>query len=284
MSKLAPIAILLAASAVMAGCSKNYTAYALTSTGSLIQFSTNNPSSINSTVTVTLASPIVSGDTVVRMAAQPGTTTLYCITADGYLCTIDAGTGAATLVGTQPFTENLGNGSNTTKLTNPVISFDPVGGDLRVISSGFNLLVDLTGTNPAIAESQVGYDSSDGNHGTAPALGGIAYQNPVTGASTTTLYALDSATSSLVRIGDANVGNPTSPNTGDMHTIGSLNASLSVTNTGFAIGPSDGKGYASLQNGSAPILYTVDLGAGTLASLGTIGDGTLTITSLVINP
>ena len=283
MSKLARIAFLLAATAVMAGCEKDYTAYALTSTGSLIQFSTKNPSSISSTVQVTLSNPVVSNDAVVRMAAQPGTQTLYCITASGYLCTIDAGSGAATLVGTVPFTENLGNGSNTTKLTNPVISFDPVGGDLRVISSGFNLLVDLSG-DPATAESQVGYDGSDTNHGIAPSLGGIAYQNPVTGAGSTTLYALDSATSSLVRIGDANVSLPDSSNTGDMHTIGPLNANLSNTNTGFAIGPSDGQGYASLQDGSAPILYTVDLSAGSVTSLGTIGDGTLTIVSLVINP
>jgi len=182
-----------------------------------------------------------------------------------------------------PFTENLDKGSNSVKLANPAISFDPVGGDLRVISTGYNLLVDLSG-DPATAETPVGYDSSDTNNSQTPAIGGIAYQNPVAGAGSTTLYALDATTGSLVRLGDANVSNPDSQNTGDLHTIGPLNASLSASSTGFAIGPSDGTGYASLQNGSGPILYTVDLGAGSVTNLGAIGDGTLSITSLVINP
>ena len=282
MSKLAKIACLIAAGAILAGCEKDYTAYALTSTGSLIQFTTKNPSSISSTVSVSLSGG-VSGDSVVRMAAQPGTNTLFCVTAKGYLCTLTT-SGAATLVSTTPFTQSLGAGNNSVSLSNPAISFDPIGGDLRVVSSGYNLLVNPNTGALDLQATKVAFDSGDTNNGQSPALVGLAYQNPVSGASSTTVYGLDSTTASLVRVGNQNVGlGDSSVNSGDLHTIGPLNASIS-TNTGFAISPSDGTAYASLQSGSAPLLYTIDLGGGAATSLGTIGDGTLTINSLVINP
>lgn len=284
MSRSIRIACLLAAAVVLAGCQKDFTAVALTSTGKLIQFTTKKPSSLSSTVNVSLSTS-VSNDSVIAMAAQPGSNTLFCVTAKGYLCQLNASTGAATLVSQTPFTQNVqGSGGNSVTLSNPVISFDPIGGDLRVITSDYNLLVNPGTGALDLQVSKIGFDSSDTNNGKSPVLAGIAYQNPVSGASSTTVYALDITTASLLRIGNKDVGRgDSSVNSGDLHTIGTLNSSLS-SNSGFAIAPSDGTAYASLQNGSAPTLYTVDLGGGSATSLGTIGDGTLTINSLVINP
>ena len=283
MLKPARIVLLLAAGAAIAGCQKDYTAYALTATGNILEFSTKNPSTIGSSTTVTLSGG-VTNDSVVEMTAQPGTTALYCITKYGYLCTLDQSSGVATIVSSTPFTSTLTGYNSSFTLSNAVISFDPVSGDLRVISTGFNLLVDpntgaLVGSYTAVA-----FDSSDTNNGKTPVIYGIAYQNPVSGASNTTLYALESTTASLVRVGDADVGSGDgSINSGDLHTIGPLNVSLS-SNTGFAVGPSDGTGYASLQSGSGATLYTIDLNGGNATDIGSIGDGTQVINSLVISP
>ena len=292
MLKPARIALLLAAAAgagaagaALVSCQSDYTAYALTATGNILEFSTKNPSTIGSSTTVTLSGG-VTNDSVVQMTAQPGTAALYCITKFGYLCTLDQSSGVATVVSSTPFTSTLPGYNSSFTLSNAVISFDPVSGDLRVISTGFNLLVDpntgaLAGTGSFTA---VAFDSSDTNAGKTPVIYGIAYQNPVSGATNTTLYALESTTASLVRVGDADVGSSdTSIDSGDLHTIGPLNVSLS-SNTGFAIGPSDGTGYASLQSGSGATLYTIDLSGGNATDIGSIGDGTQVINSLVISP
>ena len=283
MLKPARIALLLAAGAAIAGCQKDYTAYALTATGDILEFSTKNPSTIGRSTPVTLSGG-GTDDSVVQMTAQPGTTALFCITKDGYLCTLDQSSGAATVVGSSPFTSTLTGYSSTFTLSNPVISFDPVSGDLRVISTGYNLLVNPTTGALVNSYTAVAYDSSDTSAGKTPSIVGIAYQNPVSGATSTTLYAFDETTANLVRIGDAGVGSSdTSIDSGDLHTIGPLNVSLS-SNTGFAIGPSDGTGYASLQNGSGATLYTIDLNGGNATDIGSIGDGTQVVNSLVISP
>lgn len=289
MLKSARIALLLAATLAMAGCQKDFTAYALTSSGSIVQFNTNKPGTVNSTVAITGLS---TGQSVVQISYQPSTGVLWCITNDGFLCTLDPVGGTATVVNTTsglPFTQHLGNGNNTVRLTNPLMSFDPVSGDVRVISTQYNLLVNITSgliDNTDTENTQVAYDSQDVNDKKTPQLGGIAYTNPVVGAGQTTLYALDIATTSLVRIGDQNTSNAGSANGGDLRTIGTLNSPLS-TNTGFAISPDNGDAYAILQSGGPATLYTVDLDTGALTNLGQVGgdNGSQepTITSLVIS-
>lgn len=286
MLKSARIALLLAATVAMAGCQKDFTAYALTSSGSIIQFTTSKPGTVNSTVAITGLS---TGQSVVQISYQPSTAVLWCITNDGFLCTLDPVGGTATIVSTTsglPFTQQLGSGNNTVRLTNPLMSFDPVSGDVRVISSQYNLLVNVTSGLIDNNGSQVAYDSQDVNDKKTPQLGGIAYTNPVVGAGQTTLYALDIATTSLVRIGDQNTSDAGSANGGDLRTIGTLNSSLS-TNTGFAISPNNGDAYAVLQSGGPATLYTVDLDTGALTSLGQVGGDNNsqepTITSLVIS-
>ena len=287
MPKFARIALLLAATVAMAGCQKDFTAYALTSSGSIIQFTTSKPGTVNSTVAIT---GLASGQSVLQISYQPSTGVLWCITNDGFLCTLDPTGGVATIVTTGsglPFTQQLGSGNNSVRLSSPLMSFDPVSGDVRVISGQYNLLVNITSGLLDNNGTQVAYDSQDVNDKKTPQLGGIAYTNPVVGAGQTTLYALDIATTSLVRIGDENTSNAGSANGGDLRTIGTLNSALSV-NTGFAISPSNGDAYAILQSGGPATLYTVDLDTGALTSLGQVGGDNdsqePTINSLVISP
>jgi hypothetical protein len=287
MPKFARIALLLAATVAIAGCQKDFTAYALTSSGSIIQFTTSKPGTVNSTVAITGLS---TGQSVVQISYQPSSGVLWCITNDGFLCTLDPTGGTATIVNTGsglPFTQQLGAGNNVVRLTSPLMGFDPVSGDVRVISGQYNLLVNITSGLLDNNGTQVAYDSQDVNDKKTPQLGGIAYTNPVVGAGQTTLYALDIATTSLVRIGDENTSNAGSANGGDLRTIGTLNSPLSV-NTGFAISPSNGDAYAILQSGGPATLYTVDLDTGALTSLGQVGGDNdsqePTINSLVISP
>lgn len=273
-------AVLIAAAALLAGCQKDYSAYALTTTGNIIQFNTNKPGTINSSVTL---SGLGSGQSVVQMAYRPSNSTLYCITNDGFLCTLDPASGAATVM-SAPFTETLGSGSNSVRLSTPVISFDPVVDQLRVISTDYNLRVNPDTGVLINSATKVGFDGNDSNAGKTPQLMGIVYQNPVAGSSTATLFALDAATGSLLRVGDKNTGSVSSADGGDLRTVGSTGASFSV-NGGFTIERQNGDAYAVLQqSGSGAALFTVDLGSGSAGEVGAIGNGDQTLQSLVIVP
>lgn len=283
MSKFARFALLtLAAAAALGGCAKNFTAYALTSTGSILKFNTNKPGTINNNVKV---NGLTSGKGIAAMAY--GTDgKLYCITSDNFVCTLNPDTGAASVIGSAPFTNGLANNSNASQtLTNPSLSFDPVAKQLRVITSEDNLRVGIDGTlvtNPI--GTKLAYDKNDSNNGKSPVLAGIAYSNPLSGASSTTLYVLDSTTGNLARVGDADATTPVVADGGDLHTIGSAGVSFSSFG-GLAIEPANGNAYAALQpSGTGATLYTVDLKSGAATSVGTISDGNQTISALVIPP
>jgi len=282
MPQLIRTAAFCLAALLLAACQKDFSAYALTTTGKVIQFNTKKPGTINSTVNI---SGLATNQSVVAMAYRPSDGQLYCITNDGFLCTLDPSSGLAAVVGTVPFTQNLGSGNNSVRLSNPVISFDPVADQLRVITADYNLRVDPpTGQLLNSSASKITFDNNDSNHGKTPLLAGIVYQNPLAASTTATLYALDSTTGSLLRIGDKNAGNPASVDGGDLRTVGSTNVSFTVSG-GFAIETSNGDAYAALQQaGTGATLFTVDLGTGNSSDLGSIGDGDQTLMSLVLVP
>ena len=274
------IVLAVAASGFLAGCHSNHTAYGLTTDGHVVSFNTDSPGTIDNAVSI---SGLNSGQGVARMVLDPISDQIYCITSDNFLCTLDPTSGAATLVSSTPF--NL-NGEGIT-LSNPVLGFDPTAQALRVIDSTFNLLVDPTSGAVLFAESKIAYAGGDTHpSSTTPSLAGMAY---VPDKSSTTLYALDAATTSLVNIGEKNVSGTVSANGGQLHTIGSTNVSFS-TPGGFAIDGSSGDAYAILQaTGTSPVLYSVDLDTGAASSEGTLGTidnngSTLTFDSLVIAP
>src|SRR5581483_1145821 len=135
MPQLIRTAAFCLAALLLAACQKDFSAYALTTTGKVIQFNTKKPGTINSTVNI---SGLATNQSVVAMAYRPSDGQLYCITNDGFLCTLDPSSGLAAVVGTVPFTQNLGSGNNSVRLSNPVISFDPVADQLRVITADYN--------------------------------------------------------------------------------------------------------------------------------------------------
>jgi hypothetical protein len=272
MRKLLKTACLIVLGAALGACTKSFSAYALTSTGTLIQFDTSKPATIVGQVTL---SGLASGQTLVQMDYRPADGTLYGITSDDKLATVDPTTGAVTLVDSTPFT--------TSTLASPAIAWDPHSDELRVITTQYNLRVNPDGTLNTTA-TQTGFAGGDANSSKTPQLVAIAYSNHVANAASTTLYGLDLTTQSLVQMGDANAGSTASVDSGTVHTIGATGVSFSA-NAGFNIEIAHGTAYAVLQqSGSSAALYTIDLSTGAATSVGPIGNGTLTVIALVIVP
>lgn len=279
------LACLLAAALLLGACQKDYTAYALNSSGNIIKFSTRKPTNITGNVTIT---GLGSGQSVVQMTYRPASTggSLYCITNDGFLCTVDPDTGAATVVGTIPFIRDLdGDGNDSKTLTGTVVmSFDPVADQLRIINSSYNLRVNPVTGERVKQATAVKFDNTDTNHDQTPALMGLVYKNPVAGTGSTTLYALDSGVDSLLRIGDNDTNTVDSGDGGDLRTIGDTGVSFNQFG-GFCIEQKNGDAFAVLQTaGNGAALYSVDLDNGATTNIGAIGDNNQTIQSLVIKP
>lgn len=255
----------------LAACQKNYTAYALSSTGSLISFDTAKPGTIKSSVSI---SGLSSGVSLVQITYRPESGTLYGITSDNELVTV-ATSGAVTAVSGTAF--------SGASLSGASISFDPVHDQLRVVSTEYNLRVAGDGTL-ADSGTKLAFASGDDNSGTTPQIAAIAYDDPSPNASSTTLYALDVTTSSLLRVGDAGVGATGTVDAGRLHTIGSTGVTFTA-DAGLSVRSGDSTAYAVLQqSGSGAALYTIDLGDGSASAIGTIGDGDRTLISLALVP
>lgn len=256
----------------LGACDKNHTVYALTSTGKLVGFNTKEPTKLDVDVSL---SGLATDVSLVQIQYLPSTGTLYGLTSDNKLVTINPTSGAVSTATTSSFI--------STTPSNPVSAFDPVAGQLRYIATDTNLRVTSAGVL-ADTGTAVTFDSGDTNDGESPQLSALAYSNPVSGASSSTLYALDVTTQSLLRVGDADVSATASVDEGLLHTIGATGVSFTA-NSALAIAPDGGRAYAALaQSGAASQLYDVDLGSGAATRLDAIGDGDLTVISLAVEP
>lgn len=122
------------------------------------------------------------------------------------------------------------------------------------------------------------YVGGDANAGATPRIVHSA-QTIMPGSSASTLFALDSETNSLVRIGGVN-GDP-SPNDGGLTTIGPLG--FDFTNFGgMDIAPGSSFAYAALNINSIPHLVQVDLATGAGTIVGPIGSGDRAIDGLTM--
>jgi hypothetical protein len=264
-----------------AGCVKNHTAYALTQTGSILKFQTNKPTDLTQTVTV---NGLPSGVGLVQIVYRPATQTLYALTSDNRLATVNPDTGAVTLLGSAAFTADT--------LKDQVLAFDPVVDQLRLIASDSTTGSGLDNVNLRLSPadgsvlntgSGLGYASGDPNANKTPRLGGLSYSNATAAASSATLYGLDLTTQSLVRVGDKNATAPGSADNGALTTVGSLGVSFGIA--AFDIQTADNLGYAALTPaGSGAVLYSIDLDTASASKIDTIGSGDRVVISLALKP
>lgn len=197
----------------------------------------------------------LAGDRLVGIDVRPATGALYAIGAAGQLYTLDTTSGAATRVGTPTVAVGRAVG----------LDFNPTVDRIRVITSaGTNLRLHPDTGALAATDGALAYAGTDAGAGRTPTAAAAGYTNSVAGATTTTLYAIDSARDVLVTQGTAAGVTPAvSPNTGQLFTVGRLGLDVGSTN-GFDIDGRRGTALAAVQSGRLPVtlLATVDLNTG----------------------
>ena len=231
--------------------------YGLTDSGSLVAFDSASPTSIRSTVAV---SGLGSGTSLVGIDFRPATGQLYGLSSDSRLYTINLASGLATAVGSAgAFT--LGGGSYG-------FDFNPTVDRIRAVSTtDQNLRLNPNDGTLAATDGTLAYAAGDRNAGANPNIAGAAYTNSFAGATTTTLYDIDSALGILVT--------QAPPNNGLLNTVGALGVATSA-NIGFDIFFFGNQAFASLGSDAAGYgFYGINLATGAASLIGSFGNGLL---------
>jgi hypothetical protein len=183
---------------------------------------------------------------------------------------IDPSTGAATLFSNAPFLNGSSFGFDA----------DPIGDVLRLTSDVTSLFNSSSNnrlnpdTGGLIQDVRFSFAAGDPNFGDNPQIMSVAYTNSLSNATTTTLFGIDAGNDILVRVGSPG-GSPTSPNTGELTTIGSLGVLTDATSAAVGMEISGGTGiaYAAILQGGLSHLFSLDLATGAATDLGLIGTG-----------
>jgi trimeric autotransporter adhesin len=241
--------------------------YAVTASGKLISFNFFTPSAINSNLNITGLQP---GELLVGVDFRPRTGQLFGVTNQSRVYTINTLTGAVTQVGTVPFTPGVTGGAYG-------VDFNPVVDLIRVVTNldDQNLRVNPNTGAVAGVDTTLAFAAGDANAGANPNLVGSAYTNSYSGATTTTLYGIDSDLNILVTQGTAaGVSPPVSPNTGQLFTVGQLGVDTTEM-VGFDIAAPGNSALASLTTPGATTssLYWIDLPTGMATLISQIGGG-----------
>ena len=230
--------------------------YALTSADQIISFDSATPGILNSAQFVTGLQP---SETLLGIDYRPANGLLYALGSSSRLYVINPLTGAATQVGSGPFSTLL---SGTTF----GFDFNPTVDRIRVVSDlDQNLRLNPNDGSIAAVDSTLNYAVGDPFFGLSPNVNAAAYANNVAGALSTTLYVIDSAQNSLA------IQNP--PNNGTLTTVGLLTIDASRFN-GFDISGVSAVAYAATpaaSGGPAADLYTINLNTGAASLVGHIG-------------
>ncbi|HWH93033.1 MAG TPA: DUF4394 domain-containing protein [Baekduia sp.] len=249
---------------------------AITSTNQLLAFDSAAPQ----TITVkTIFGLSTTSESIVGIERRPATGQIYLATsptgpATGQsprLYVVNPDTGQATLAGTTaapvPAFGDVATG----------MDFNPGVDRLRVVNANDGNFR-LNPNNGALAGSD-----TDINPGAAD-LVGLAYDNLAAPTDlSASAYALDRATSTLVRIGGPGGVLP-SPNSGSLTTIGPLGFTLDGSlDAGFDISPS-GVGFVAAVTGGTTNLFTINLASGAMTFVGPIGTGAGELVGLTALP
>jgi Tol biopolymer transport system component len=228
------------------------TLYGITEAGNLVRFSSGTPGTIESSTPVT---GLQSGESIVGIDVRPATRQLYALTGAGRLYVVNPETGAARLASTL---------NTALSGTSFGVDFNPVPDRLRIVSDADQNLRVNVATGEAVVDGTLAYASGDANAGQNPNAVGAAYTNNFAGATSTTLYVIDSNRDILA------TQNP--PNAGTLNTVGPLGVDTSAV-VGFDITNPGGAALAVLTVGGASRLYTINLATGAATLVGNVGGG-----------
>ena len=231
----------------------------------LLSFSAAAPGTVTRSVAVT---GVAAGTSLAGIDYRPASPrVLYSISNVGQLYAINSRTGGATAIGTPA----------TPTISAIGFDFNPTVDRIRVITQiGQNFRVNPDTGALAATDGSLAYAAGDANFGQVPTAAGVAYTNNVAGATTTTLYAIDTrgglAAARLVTQG--NLAGTVSPNTGALFTVGSTGV-VTATSVGFDISR-EGAAYASLTNPTTGVtsLYSINLTTGAATLVGAFAGNT----------
>lgn len=240
--------------------------YGVTLDQTLVTFDSSATGSILRGVAI---SGLQANETIRGIDIRPATGELYALGSFSRLYKIDATTGIATQVGS-PLSTPL-NGSQFG------FDFNPTVDRIRVTSdAGQNLRVNpITGAIASV-DGSLAYVAGDSGFGMAPSIVASAYTNNFAGATSTTLYNIDSLRDALV------IQNP--PNNGGLVTVGFLGTDITDM-AGFDISGATGVAYMSVRdvNLARTTFWTVNLATGQGTMLGEIGGGSI-LTAMTVVP
>jgi hypothetical protein len=225
------------------------TVFGVSTSNKLVSFRSNTPGLILSTSPIT---GLQGGENILGIDFRPATGQLYGLGSTSRIYRINIVTGAATQVGTGTFTPALAG-------TDFGFDFNPTVDRIRIVSNTEQNLR---------AHPDLGTISfTDTPLTPAGNVVAAAYTNNFAGATSTTLYDMDSVTDLLL------TQNP--PNDGVLNAVGPLGVDASGL-TGFDIATS-GMAFASitLQGAASTNFYGVNLATGATTLVGTIGGGEL---------
>ncbi len=241
--------------------------FALTNLDSIVEFDSATPGTVHALPTLV---GFGAGEDLIGIDLRPANQRLYALTRSpvnvGHLYTINTSTGEATLIGTLA--------ADPADVTVPYtalsgihfgMNFNPVPDRLRLVSDD--------GTDMRVnADTALVITDAAMNPGT-PHVVGVAYTNSFAGATTTTLYDIDSTSDHLL------IQNP--PNNGTLIDIGALGVAAGDT-LGFDIATlaAVNYAYAGLTVGGTTGLYTINLTSGAASLLGNIGTGSVPVISI----
>lgn len=246
--------------------------YGVTSNSNLISFYSGTPGYINSSVAIT---GITAGQTLVGTDVRPNTGQLIGLGydaatagANSQLYTINPSTGVATSIGAAIRLE-LGGATD-----NIGFDFNPTVDRIRVVSTN-RADYRLNPNNGALAatDGTLTYAAADQNSAATPRIGSVGYTNSYPGSTSTTLYDIDEALSTLA------TQNP--PNAGTLNTVGGTGLALSSSNAlvdldiYFDRTSLVNQAFVAANPGGQATsnLYTLTLGSGATTSVGAIGLG-----------
>ena len=216
-----------------------------------------------------------SGEQILAIDFRPASGQLYALGSSSRLYVVDPSTYVATPVGAAPFTPSISGARFG-------LDFNPTVDRIRLVSDAEqNLRLHPDTGALAGIDAALAYAAGDPGSGADPSVTAVAYTNSVAGATSTTLYAIDEARDTLVRIGSLGAA-PVSPNSGQLFTVGALGSDAGSA-TAFDISSATGVAFAAFSPAGAPGtgLYTVDLSTGTSTFLGVIA-GTAGIHGLAV--
>lgn len=233
----------------------------------LVGFDAATPGSFTRAAVITGLRP---GEMIVGFDVRPATGELIAIgvvAGAGRVYRIDQATGAATQIGTAPFSTTLPAGGTW------AVDFNPTVDRTRVVhSTGLNLRVNQTNGTLAATDTPI-----SGGQAT-----GASYDRSIATTAVTTLYAIDAPAAQLKTVGSVNSA-PISPNAGALAPVGALGLTVDSPFVGFDISPS-GTAVAALSVGGRSNLYGVDLVTGAATLTGTIGNGNLDVIDIAVLP